>query len=296
MHGPAGYVGGVVRATIVRATIDRATTGCQQHSIDVLILSGGGFQGLTILKELIKISGTEVFIADIYEENVTKYFTAHYSVFPKISDPSFLSHLDNFVKENKIGLVIPSTAYELEILSKHKAKATYRIAVSSPEIIELFSGKKSSYDYLKKNKFPVLPVFDPSVISEKDLPVIVKSDKGFGGKGISFLKTSAELHLWKEQTENKSDFILQKYLDEFKEFSADFAIDENGAVSDVNLRVRLRQSGGFAVVMENEMDQPVLHSIAAFAKKIAAVRPYRRYAMAAQCCQAAQRCHQLLAP
>lgn len=235
--------------------------------MNVLILSGGGFQGQTILKELNVISGVESYVADIYPENTSKYFTANYVLLPPFHDASFSAQLKKFIAEKKIEVIIPSTAYELNTISRLKKEVSCKIAVSDPELITLFADKGKTYEYLRKNDLSVLPSLSAKDINEKHLPVIAKSVKGFGGKGITIIRT---IHEWKQWSSANvsADFTIQSYLEDYVEYSADFAIDFSGQISNINLRTRLRQSGGFATVTELITDATLNKLVSNFAKCI----------------------------
>ena len=238
--------------------------------MNVLIISGGGFQGHTVLKELNAISGLEVHVADIYSENTTRYFTSHYSIFPHLSDPSFIDHLKKYILNHRIEVVFPATAYELKLLSELKEKASFRIAVSSKELISIFTDKNKTYQYIGKNKFEVLRVVQPENINASEFfPLIAKPASGFGGKEISVLKKHSDFLHWTSEHKNSTDFVLQEYIEDFTEYSADFAIDFAGEVSSVNLRSRLRQSGGFATVTSISFHQRILSAVESLAKIIA---------------------------
>lgn len=236
--------------------------------MNVLILSGGGFQGQTILKELSVISGLEIYIADIYPENTNKYFTAQYHIFPPVNDASFSAYLKKFISEKKIRLIIPATAYELRTLSKLSHELECHVAVSSVNVLEIFGDKKRTYEYLYSNGFPIASTFSYSEASEEKLPLIAKSITGFGGKGISVIRTADEWALWKKQNAT-GNFVLQEYIDNTIEYSADFVIGFNKEVSEINLRTRLRQSGGFATVMDLVRDRHLSNLVRSFASKIA---------------------------
>src|SRR5580765_2791223 len=86
--------------------------------INVLVTSGGGFQGLAIVKELSCLHFVNILLADTYEENVTKYFTHKAVTVLPISDPNFVRSLLKICQEENIHLVIPSTNHELAVLSE----------------------------------------------------------------------------------------------------------------------------------------------------------------------------------
>ncbi len=219
--------------------------------MNVLILSGGGFQGHTLLKELNAIQGVNTFIVDIYKENVTRYFTANYFTFVRIDHPEFKERLIRFCKDNEINVVFPSTVHELPVLAEiKKNNPEFLIASCEIELLAILLDKKTAFDFLAKNNFSIGKLFDIKATNAANFfPIIAKRREGFGGKGIYILKEYSSFEDWKLNM-NPDEFVLQEYLEDHIEYSCDFAIGFSGFVSDIIVRTRLRQSGGFAVVTQ----------------------------------------------
>ena len=91
--------------------------------MNVLVTSAGGFQGLTVFKELNAIKNTSVrtFMFDINQENCGKYFFDYSIKCPPISDTDkFNTFLFSFCKKNDIHYIIPATGHELATLANLK--------------------------------------------------------------------------------------------------------------------------------------------------------------------------------
>ncbi|MEO8085337.1 MAG: HAD-IA family hydrolase [Bacteroidota bacterium] len=236
--------------------------------MNILVASGGGFQGLAIVKELSAIDFVNVFVADTYAENVTKYFShKSFKVLP-VADPGFIPSLLKLCLAEDIRLIIPSTNHELALLSGAReqfSKKNIFIAISSLSILKIFLDKKLFYEFLSENNQPVLPVLDVQS-STIAFPVIGKPRGGWGGTEI--LKIHDKAGFENLDDRHRNDFVWQQCLLDFEEISIDFAIGFDRKISIPNCRKRIRTSGGFAVVMDTYFDPKLLALFDQFASLI----------------------------
>ena len=220
----------------------------------ILITCGGGFQGLTLVKNIKKWNPySNIYVADIYEDNITRYFCDNFIKVPPVSDEKAYTYaLKNLCKEYGINYIIPSTPIDLKILSKLKTKfrEIYNTFILVPEyeIVETFLNKAKTYTFLKFHNLPVLPTFKLDN-PPPSFPIILKPNTGSGSKNIikifnesDYKKIQNELHV--------ESYIAQPLIENFEEFSIDFSISMEGLASDFIVRQRIMTSLGFATVMK----------------------------------------------
>ncbi|HKU17734.1 MAG TPA: HAD-IA family hydrolase [Candidatus Saccharimonadales bacterium] len=234
-----------------------------------LIVSGGGFQGLTLVRSLQQLKDVRVVVCDIYPENVTRYLCLDYIVAPPLSDlDAFKRFLFETVQREKIDAIFPSTSIELAALSQLKQKLHAHgaiVAVSDHALLDTLLDKQHTHTWLCGAGLPVQPLLQP-VASDVEFPIFGRPRDGWGGRETILLR-----HL-QDVTAHAADIsthVWTRFLPEFDEFSADFAINAASGISPIVLRRRLRTSGGFAVISDSVIDPPLENLAARTAQAIA---------------------------
>lgn len=225
-----------------------------QHApptLGVLVVSGGGFQGLALIRSLRSSPRIRVVMADCHAQNVGRYFVDQFHRVPRVAErDAFLHALLAICRLDAIRVVLPCTEWELQPLAEARAAFDeFGVLVGAPDpgLLTLLRHKGDLHDALGRDGFPVLPRLAPR--SADRFPLLGKPAAGWGGRGQIVVRSEAELaavpaealdgtHLW------------QPLLEEFEELSADFSIDFHGRASGLGLRRRVRTSGGFAVVSD----------------------------------------------
>jgi FMN phosphatase YigB (HAD superfamily)/carbamoylphosphate synthase large subunit len=219
-----------------------------------LLVSGGGFQGLTLIRALQELPDVRVIVCDLYPENIARYICHDYVVVPPLSDAdAFTRALLEIVDREKVDVVFPSTALELMALSQLKAKLQAhgaQVAVSDEKLLGQLLDKQSTHAFLCAAGLPVPPLVDPLAF-DYALPLFGRPRHGWGGRETILLHSADEARGYHSEL---STHVWTPWLAQFEEFSADFAIGVNGDVSPIVLRRRLRTSGGFAVISESVAD------------------------------------------
>jgi FMN phosphatase YigB (HAD superfamily)/carbamoylphosphate synthase large subunit len=240
--------------------------------LSVLVVSGGGFQGLTLLKGLRESGSVRIIVADRYEQNVGRYFANRaYSVPPIAETDAFVGALLDICRDESVQLVLPSTDYELETLAKATAEFERRrvaIAVSEPGFLADTRDKRRLYAFLAREGFPVLEEVDPDSAADDAFPLIGKPRSGWGGRGILVVRAREDLPASGPEGLT-SGYVWQRYLPGAVEYSADFAVDFARRTSPVVVRERVRTSGGIAVVAELARDPDAIALAERFAKRAA---------------------------
>ena len=220
--------------------------------ISALIVSGGGFQGLGLIKALRAVTGTRVLVADCHAENVSRYFADAFFLAPLLRDEQvFLEFVLNLCERESVNAVFASTDYELELLARHRdafCALGATVYVSDTPLLELARDKLLFYRWLLNEGLPSLPCFTAPQNTNATFPLIGKPRRGWGGRGVRILRdleASSTLSI-----EENEDFVWQPYLQEFDEYSVDFSVDTTGNISPLAFRRRIRSLGGFAILCE----------------------------------------------
>jgi FMN phosphatase YigB (HAD superfamily) len=226
---------------------------------NALIVSGGGFQGLTLIRALEQREDVHIVVCDIYAENPTRYLCLDYHVAPSLSDgEAFSRFLLEIVKKKRVDVVFPATARELRTLSRLRPQLELlgtQVAVSNGSLLETLLDKLQAYEWLKAAELPVQETINPASFAF-DTPLFGRPREGWGGRDTLVVHTAEGAQKHKDEWSN---YVWTRWLPAFEEFSLDFAIGVNGKISPITMRRRLRASGGFAVVSESVVDTVLQH-------------------------------------
>lgn len=229
---------------------------------NILVTCGGGFQGLTLQKMFSTLSEVVVHVLDINQENIVRYFAHRFHLAQPLKDAeSYISQIESICRDERIELVVPATALDLEILSENKQRLEgigVRCAVSDPYLLGILLSKRKTYEWLAEYGLPVLPVIDWAKIADH-LPVIGKPERSWGGRGIIVLRDESTLQELQQTVDSQAlgDIVWQRWLPRFEEYSIDICIDFDQNPAPVLIRQRLHTSGGFATVIALEKAKPL---------------------------------------
>lgn len=232
--------------------------------INALLVSGGSFQGSTLIKGLKRSSQICIHIADCFSDNINKYECEQFHKVPLLSkEGDFLSKIKQIAIGQDIHVIFPSTDHELQLLAKHKKsieKTGAKIAVCDAPLNDILTHKIKTHNFLKEHGFPLL---DAVNIENKSIryPILGKPAHGFGSKGIIVLRNQEEHHQALKSI-NTKDFLWLPFIENFDEFSIDFAISFDHKISTITIRKRIRTSGGFAVITQREINKAIEHQVA----------------------------------
>jgi HAD superfamily hydrolase (TIGR01549 family) len=220
----------------------------------VLVISGGGFQGLGLIRALQQLDDTRVIVCDVFSENVTRYICPDYVVAPPLAQhDAFASFLLELVRREKVSIVFPATARELMVLSQLREDLRELgavTAVSGHHLLTTLLDKQRTYEWVHANKLPALALIDPTRF-DFESPLFGRPRNGWGGRGAVVLQHPQDIVTLDG---DPSQYIWTRWLAEFDEFSADFAIAGPEQISMIVLRQRIRTSGGFAVISVSKFD------------------------------------------
>lgn len=232
----------------------------------VLVASGGGFQGLAVVRLLREADAFRVVVADSTLDTLTAALVDATRRVPPVAErAAFAAALQKLCRAEAVRLVLPSTDHELEALAEVRAAleaAGTQVAVCDPALLAVLRDKASLYGALAAAALPVLAPIAGALETAR-FPLIGKPRHGFGGRGIVVARTPGDLDALGER--ERRERVWQPYLEGASELSADFALLRDGSTPGVGLRRRVRTSGGFAVVSEGVRDEPALELVRRFA-------------------------------
>jgi HAD superfamily hydrolase (TIGR01549 family) len=223
--------------------------------INVLVVSGGGFQGLAVIKGLLRSNCIRVVVADCFKENIGRCFAHRSYVVPRISEAEkFLNSLLEICRTENVQVVLPSTELELSFLAEHEERFRtqgIKVAVCSSGFLKIVCDKKELYAFLKREGLPAPELIEIATVTK--YPIIGKPRSGWGGKGQLVFNSGKELQDH-PLTDLREGYVWHPFLRDFVEYSIDFAINFDGVISDICVRERVRVSGGFAVIAKERED------------------------------------------
>jgi FMN phosphatase YigB (HAD superfamily)/carbamoylphosphate synthase large subunit len=217
-----------------------------------VLVFGGGFQGLGLIKALRKVAGIRILVADPNEENVARYFADAFFPVPFSKEKqAFLDFILPLCARESVEAIFASTEHEVELLAPHYdafAASGVVAYVSGSSLLKLAWDKLLFYRWLIEEGLPSLPCYISPLDDDAIFPLIGKPRRGWGARGLHVLADrEAFLKLTIDQNQ---EFIWQPCLHEFDEYSVDFSISVDGNISPLAFRRRIRSKNGFAILCE----------------------------------------------
>jgi FMN phosphatase YigB (HAD superfamily) len=230
----------------------------------VLVVSGGGFQGLAVVRLLSEGDSYRIVVADTHDTGATAPFADRFVRLPPVAERrAFAEALREMCRAEGVRLVLPSTDHELEALADARddlEACGVSVAVCDAPLLARLRDKQAVYAGLAEAGLPVLAPVVPESVA---LPLIGKPRRGWGGRGVVVARSAADLEAL--TPDERSALVWQPFLEGAKEISADFAIRRDGEVPRMGLRLRVRTAGGFAIVSDTVEDADVEGLVRRFA-------------------------------
>jgi carbamoyl-phosphate synthase large subunit len=189
-----------------------------------------------------------------------------YEVLPEIDSKLYITRLFEIIAKHKIGVLMPSSGYDIYRYSENKEKLLKLGAlpvVSDKQTMELCRDKMETFNYLSK-KFD-LPFTTSDNKKASKFPIIAKPRYGKGSKGIIKIDNEDELNYVQLK---KDSVIFQEYLPG-TEYTIDVLSDLEAEPIIAVPRVRLQTRAGISTVgkiVKNENISETCKSIAKYLK------------------------------
>ncbi len=231
----------------------------------VLVVSGGGLQGLAVLRLLAEGEGFRILVADSLPATLTASFADLTRRVPPVAESAaFGAALVELCHSERVVLALPSTDHELQALATLRPTleaAGTRVAVCDAALLDELRDKAALYPSLSRAGLPVLGPIASAELA-RQLPAIGKPRRGWGGHGVRVVRNPRDLEAL--PAAEREALVWQPFLDHAREISADFALLRDGTLPSVGLRLRVRTTAGYAVVSETLADEEALAVVKRF--------------------------------
>ena len=156
-----------------------------------VLVFGGGFQGLGLIKALRKVAGIRILVADPNEENVARYFADAFFPVPFSKEKqAFLDFILPLCVRESVEAIFASTEHEVELLAPHDdafAASGVVAYVPGSSILKLAWDKLLFYRWLIEEGLPSLPCYSSPLDDDAIFPLIGKPRRGWGARGLHIL-------------------------------------------------------------------------------------------------------------
>ncbi len=133
-----------------------------------------------------------------------------------VSHKMWLQKVIQIIKKYDVELLIPALDFELKLYSKYKIfiekKTSCLVLISSINIIDTFSDKRKTINFLKKNNLPHPRIFTKNEIKNtffKDAKLIIKPSYGSTSKDVSIINN---LHELKDKIKKIEKPVIQEFI------------------------------------------------------------------------------------
>jgi len=236
-----------------------------KDKINILFTSSGRRVSLiqkfkeTYSKE--QITGNIV-TADFSKNVPTAYISdKHYTV-PKVTQENYLTELLNICIKENITLIIPLIDTELSLLAENKHVFdlhNVRLLVSSPELNEIASDKKITYEFFTSKNINTPKVYESLQLNMEDCkyPLLIKPYNGSSSKGVTLIKNEKELLFFKDYIANS---MVQEYISG-DEYTVDVMVDFLGNIKTIVPRLRLETRAGEVSKGVTKKDKAIINAV-----------------------------------
>ena len=212
----------------------------KNQQLTILFLGGARRVSLAeLLKRSGKRIGYEIKIVS-YEltEDVPISLEAKVVKGLKWTDPNVVDDIERVVKEYDVNVILPFVNGAIEIASQCRARIkNVFVPVTDFEIASKLFDKAEAAKTFKEAALPIPRTY--SVLSAQ-IPAIAKPRKGGSSRGIKIFHNMEDLmHL-----SDLKNYLLQEYIEHYKEYTVDCYISEKGEVLVTVPRERLEIMGG----------------------------------------------------
>ncbi len=198
------------------------------------------------------------------------YLSDAHEVLPEIDSQSYTTRLFEIIAKHNIGILMPSSGYDIYHFSKNKAKLLERGAlavVSDEEVMEKCRDKMETFSFLSQKFALPFTTVDPDKIRE--FPIIAKPRYGKGSKGIVKIDNEDDLKYVQSKNDN---LIFQEYLPG-TEYTIDVLSDLDGEPIIAVPRIRLQTKAGISTIGKIVMDESISGTCKSIAKYLKIIGP-----------------------
>ena len=156
----------------------------------------------------------------------------------KWNDPGVVDDILRIVIEYEVKIILPFVDGSISVAARCKERMPdLFVPVSDPQTASLMFDKILAAKAFREAKIPIPTTYK---IIDAEMPVIAKPRFGSASRGIHIFDDIEDLmHL-----RNISDYLLQEYIEDKKEFTVDCYVAEDGKILVTVPRERLEVMGG----------------------------------------------------
>lgn len=164
----------------------------------------------------------------------------------RVESDSYIDEILSIVKEQEVGLLVPTVDLDLKILAEKRDKFSELgcfVLVSGAEVVDICQDKLKTYQFLCEHKFGTAKTMSyAEAASQEGLewPCFLKPQHGYASRGNAVVKSREELEFYGERI---PDCIVQNYI-EGEEYTCDVYVDFDMEVRCVVPRRRLEIRAG----------------------------------------------------
>lgn len=211
------------------------------ETVNVLFL--GGAKRVSLAQHLIRAGEERNLKVNVYsyelDDKVPISSIAKVIIGKKWSDADLFDDLKRVTEVNDISIILPFVDPAIAVAARLKEfiPALF-VPVSPMELCNVMFNKFSAACWFEKHQ-----IKQPRFYRHKDdykYPVILKPVCGSASKGIKICYEAEAL----PSDDRLSDYLVQDYIKDRKEYTVDCYVDKNGNVISVVPRLRLETAGG----------------------------------------------------
>ncbi len=190
---------------------------------------------------------------------------------PILSD-GYVPDLLRIVKDNRIGLIVPTIDTELHKLAENRSefeKLGCRVLISSPEVVNICQDKRKTFKFLSRNGFDTPQTLSLSKALKDEslkMPLFLKPWDGSASRGNQIVNNRAELEFFGKRIPN---CIVQEFV-AGQEFTCDCYVDFEMQVRCVVPRKRIEVRGGEVSKGQVVKDVNIMHAVKEVVEKLGA--------------------------
>jgi carbamoyl-phosphate synthase large subunit len=217
-------------------------------------------------------AGATTIAADLDPLAPTLYHAHRRVLVPRVADPGYVPALAEIVAEHGVGLVVPLTDLDQEIVSRaHEELAPALVLAPSPDVCRTMGDKYLAHVFFEAHGIPTPRTWLPDDVPvEARYPVLVKVREGFGSRHIYRADDREQLAFHLRHTPVES-MVQERCLGE--EFSIDVFCDVDGRCLNAIPRSMIQSKGGESIKGRSLQDRELIEHGARVAETIGIVGP-----------------------
>jgi len=198
------------------------------------------------------------------------YLSDGHEVLPEVENQSYTTRLFEIISKHNIGILMPSSGYDIYNFSRNKGNLLDRGAVavvSDEDVMEKCRDKMETFTFLSQKFASPYTTVDPNKIIE--FPLIAKPRFGKGSKGVVKIDNDDDLKYVQSKNDN---LIFQEYLPG-TEYTIDVLSDLEGEPIIAVPRIRLQTKAGISTIGKIVKDDSISETCKSIAKYLKIIGP-----------------------